>query len=106
MGMITVKITLKRNGDFMKILKTIPKEDGFHMPGEYEPHEGCIIIWPERADSWQYGAVAARKAFVKVASAIAMSEKVTVCASEAQYDTAREMVPGHIRVVEMSSNDS
>ena len=106
MGMITVKITLKRNGDFMKILKTIPKEDGFHMPGEYEPHEGCIIIWPERADSWQYGAVAARKAFVKVASAIAMSEKVTVCASEAQYDTAREMLPEHIRVVEMSSNDS
>lgn len=90
----------------MNILKSIPAQDGFRMPAEFEPHEGCILIWPERGDSWQYGAFAARKAFVQVAEAIAESEKVTVCASEAQYDTAREMLPGHIRVVEMSSNDS
>ena len=90
----------------MRILHSIPREDGFRMPAEYEEHEGCIIIWPERADSWQYGAVAARRAFVQVAEAIAESEKVTVCASEAQYDTAREMLPPQIRVVEMSSNDS
>lgn len=90
----------------MRILHSIPREDGFRMPAEYEEHEGCIIIWPERTDSWQYGAVAARRAFVQVAVAIAESEKVTVCASEAQYDTAREMLPPQIRVVEMSSNDS
>lgn len=90
----------------MKILKSIPKNDGFYMPAEFEKHDGCIIIWPERADSWQYGAVFARKAFVKVACAIAESEKVTVCASDSGYDTAREMLPCHIRVVEMSSNDS
>lgn len=76
------------------------------MPAEYAPHEGCIMVWPERGDSWQYGAFAARKAFVSVAEAIAVSERLTICASEAQYDTAREMLPPHIRVVEMSSNDS
>lgn len=90
----------------MKILYTLPKNDGYRMPAEYEKHEGCIIIWPERADSWQYGAVAARKVFVEVAEAISKSEKVTVCVSEAQYDTAREMLPDHVRIVEMSSNDS
>lgn len=90
----------------MKILHSTPREDGFYMPAEFAEHEGCIIIWPERADSWQYGAVAARKAFVEVATAIAKSEKVTVCVSEAQYDTAREMLPSHVRVIEMSSNDS
>ena len=90
----------------MKILRSIPSEDGFRMPAEYEKHYGCIMIWPERADSWQYGAVAARKAFAEVAKAIAKSEKVTICASEAQYDNAREMLPDYIRVVEMSSNDS
>lgn len=90
----------------MRILNTQPREDGFHMPAEYEKHWGCIIIWPERGDSWQYGAVAARKAFVKVAEAIAKSEKVIVCASENQYDNARELLPPHIRVVEMSSNDA
>ncbi len=90
----------------MRILNTTPVADGFHMPAEFEPHEGCIMIFPERSDSWQYGAYAARKAFVAVAEAIARSEKVTVCAGEAQYDNARALLPAHIRVVEMSSNDS
>ncbi len=91
----------------MKIItKTTPAQDGFRMPGEFEPHEGCIMIFPERSDSWQYGGYAARKAFVKVAEAIALSEKVTICASAVQYDNARALLPDHIRVVEMSSNDA
>lgn len=98
--------TKERHGIGMRILSSTPKQDKFYMPAEYEKHFGCIMIWPERADSWQYGAVRARKAFVKVAEAIAESEEVTICASEAQYDNAREMLPAHIRVVEMSSNDS
>lgn len=90
----------------MNILKSIPKDDKYYMPAEFSEHYGCIVIWPERADSWQYGAVAARKAFTQVINAIAKSEKVTVLASEAQYDTARDMLPHNVRVVEMSSNDS
>jgi len=91
----------------MRIIKNAtPTADGFHMPAEFEPHQGCIMIFPERADSWQYGAYAARKAFVQVAEVIARSEQVTVCASAAQYDNARAMMPEHIRVVEMSNNDA
>ena len=37
-------------------LKTLPAADGFHMPGEFEPHKGTIMIWPERPGSWAYGA--------------------------------------------------
>lgn len=91
----------------MEILRdTTPAADGFHMPAEFEPHEGCIMIFPERSDSWQYGAYAARKAFVQVATAIARSEKVTICASARQYDNARAAMPSHIRVVEMSNDDA
>ncbi len=90
----------------MKILHTLPREDGFSMPAEFEPHYGCLMIWPERADSWQYGAVVARRAFCEVAKAIAESEKVIMLVSFEQYDTAREMLPEHIRVVEMSTDDS
>ena len=46
------------------------------MPGEFEPHRGCIMIWPERPGSWAYGAAAARRAFAAVAEAIADSEEV------------------------------
>ncbi|MCR5754359.1 MAG: agmatine deiminase [Acetatifactor sp.] len=91
----------------MRIIKdTTPLADGFRMPGEFEPHEGCIMIFPERSDSWQYGGYAARKAFVEIAGAIAESEKVTVCASAKQYDNARALLPEAIRVVEMSNNDA
>ncbi|MGI6031255.1 MAG: agmatine deiminase [Eubacteriales bacterium] len=90
----------------MERVNSVPARDGFWMPAEYEPHDGCILIWPERADSWPYGAVAARKAFCQVIEAIARWEKVTVCASDAQYDTARRMLPSFVRVVEMSSDDA
>ena len=91
----------------MRIIKeSAPSRDGFYMPGEFEFHEGCIMIFPERPDSWQYGGYAARRAFVQVAEAIGESEKVTVCASGAQYDNARAALSPHIRVVEMSSNDA
>ena len=91
----------------MNIIKdSTPSADGYHMPAEYEPHEGCIMIFPERSDSWQYGGYAARKTFVKIAEAISASEKVTVCAGASQYDNARAILPAHIRVVEMSSNDA
>lgn len=90
----------------MNILKTNPTEDGFRMPAEFEAHLGCFMIWPERADSWQYGAVKAREAFANVAHAISKSEKVTVFTSFEGYDTARKMLSPDIRVVEMSSDDS
>lgn len=90
----------------MKILSSTPRQDGFRMPAEYEPHDGCLMIFPERSDSWSYGGYVARKAFCEVATAIAKSEKVTIAAGSNQYDNARALFPDEIRVVEMSSNDS
>lgn len=91
----------------MRIIRdSVPAADGFRMPAEYERHEGCIMIFPERPDSWQYGGYAARKAFAEIAEAIAGSERVTVCAGAEQYDNARALLPPHIRVVEMSANDA
>ena len=50
----------------MKLIKQIPREDGFYMPGEFEPHQGCILIWPKRPGSWGYEAKAAGDAFAAV----------------------------------------
>ena len=46
------------------------------MPGEFEPHEGTLMIWPWRPGSWNYGAKAARAAFAEIAEAIAAYEQV------------------------------
>ena len=51
------------------------------------------MIWPERGDSWQYGAYAARKAFLRVIETISESESMTVLCSEGQYDNARAQLP-------------
>lgn len=53
-----------------------PAAEGFAMPAEYAPHEGCILIWPQRPGSWNYGAKAAQNAFLNVIKNIAKSEKV------------------------------
>jgi agmatine deiminase len=87
-------------------INSTPKNDGFRMPGEFEPHAGTWILWPERTDNWRLGAKPAQKVFVEVAKAIAQFEPVTVGVSPAQFLNARNMLPDHIRVVEMSSNDS
>lgn len=90
----------------LRILHTIPKEDGYYMPAEFAQHEGCILIFPHRRDSWQNGAYAARKAFAEVINIISQSEKVTVCARYEDYDAARFMLPERVRVIEMESDDS
>ncbi|WP_099221905.1 agmatine deiminase [Listeria costaricensis] len=87
-------------------LSGTPKEDGFYMPGEFEPHAGCLMIWPERPDNWRLGGKPAQKSYAKVAEAIADFEPVTMLVSEKQYQNARSMLQSRIRVVEMSNNDA
>ena len=70
------------------------REVGFLMPGEFEPHEGCIMIWPERPGSWRNGAREARRAFRDVIAAIAESEHVYVAVSEASMPLAKELLCG------------
>lgn len=90
----------------MTVINTTPQEDGFYMPAEFAPHEGCLMIWPERADSWQYGAYAARKAFLAVMDILVQSENLTVLCSERQYDNARSQLPDAARLVVLPTNDA
>ena len=70
------------------------RESGFLMPGRVSPHEGCIMIWPERPGSWRNGAREARRAFRDVIAAIAESEHVYVAVSEASMPSAKELLCG------------
>ena len=77
-----------------RTINSLPRDDGFYMPGEFEPHRGCIMIWPERPGSWPYGAKAARKAFRQIISAIAESEEVFVAAGKTAYENAVSELSG------------
>jgi len=87
-------------------LNSTPAADGFWMPAEFERHDGCWMIWPERTDNWRLGAKPAQEAFAAVAAAIAASEPVTMAVSDAQFENAREILAPEVRVVEVSSDDA
>ncbi|MDO5155009.1 MAG: agmatine deiminase [Eubacteriales bacterium] len=86
----------------------IPKEDGYYMPAEFEKHDGCILIWPERPGSWPHGAVAGRRAFADVIKAIARSERVYLAASKATIAEARgalQNIP-NVEIFAVETDDS
>jgi agmatine deiminase len=87
-------------------LKSLPARDGFRMPAESAPHEGCWMLWPERPDNWRRHAQPAQAAFAAVATAISRFEPVTLGASAGQFDAARAQLPARVRVVELSHDDA
>lgn len=84
----------------MKLTNKNPREDGFYMPGEFEPHQGCILIWPERPGSWGYGAEAAGNAFAAVIKAIAQSEKVYVAVTKKTLPIAQKKLFGETEKID------
>jgi len=90
----------------MRTIESTPAADGYRMPAEFEPHDGCWMAWPERPDNWRRGAGPAQEAFAAVAEAIAVSEPVTMAASGAQLERCRSLLSPSIRVVEVASDDA
>ena len=66
----------------MEYNRTTPSADGYYMPAEYEPHKGCIMIWPQRPGSWKKDAKDAEQAFCAVMEAITKSEPVYLAAGK------------------------
>jgi len=87
-------------------IDSTPSADGYRMPGEFEPHAGCWMAWPERPDNWRRGAGPAQRAFAAVAEAIAASEPVTMAVSAAELERAREMLSPAIRLLELATDDA
>lgn len=90
----------------MRITNGNPKRDGFRLVAEFEKHQHCYIIWPERTDNWREGGKAAQKVYTEVATAISKFEPVVMLVSSKQYQNARQQLPSQIKVIEMSNNDA
>lgn len=95
----------------MMIENVTPKQTGFYMPGEYERHAGCIIVWPQRPGSWSFGAEAACEAFTAVIKAIAASEHVYVACDKKNalhWQRAEKMLADlkNVELVNLPTDDS
>jgi len=69
------------------------------MPGEFEKHEGTILVWPVRPGSWTYGGKEAQKAFTEIANVISQSEKVYLICDENHKGEVEDALRGNEGVI-------
>lgn len=87
---------------------TTPTSDSrlFRMPAEWEPQRAVWMLWPYRTDNWRTQALPAEQAFAAVAEAISRKTPVFMGVPEACMETAQQVMPRHITLVSMESDDA
>lgn len=88
----------------MRLLTTLPREDGFFMPAEFSPHAATVLLWPWRPGSWGNDPRASEDAFLQVLGEISKGETVYLLAGSAHIQRARERA-GHLATVLPMEND-
>lgn len=86
-------------------------KDAFIMPGEFEQHFGCIMIWPVRPGSWIYEGRDAKKTFCEIANAIGADEKLFMLTDKEHVKEAKQMLSKcgnyeNMQVLEIASDDA
>ena len=90
----------------MRIENRTPRQDGFHMPGEFEPQDGVLLIWPKRPGSWPYGAKEARKVFAQIANKLAETETVYMLTEPETEVSARELLDENVKILTIRTDDA
>ena len=100
------------NSDQRKIYTDPVQVQPIRFPGEYEPHEGTLMIWPERPGSWGKDKTGAEEAFLRIFAEIAKREKLYVLVSPKEAPNLRKAladkgIPGEqVTVLEAETDDS
>ncbi len=90
----------------MKLKDSTPKQDGFYMPGEFEPQDGVIMIWPKRPGSWPFEAKDARKVFAELANILVEYEKVYMLVEEQTRASAQELLSEKVILLTIETDDA
>lgn len=54
----------------------------YHMPAEWEPHEGTWLAWPHNQEHWPGKFNSIPKTYAEIVRALATSEKVFICVND------------------------
>jgi agmatine deiminase len=76
------------------------------MPGEWAPHERCLMAWPTRPELWGGEFATAKAEYAAVARAIARFEPVLMVAAPGLGDDARQQCGPDVEVIELPIDDS
>lgn len=83
-----------------------PKERGYRMPAEYEPHHGTLMIWPTRPGSWPFDGQGAKRAFTQVIETIAESEQVYLLVDAQHLAEAQAALGNRVTYLDIPTNDA
>ena len=62
-----------------------PRELGYHMPAEWEPHEATWLSWPHKEESWPGAFDLVPEIFVEITRRLAESELVRINVADADF---------------------
>ncbi len=62
-----------------------PRELGYHMPAEWEPHEATWLSWPHKEESWPDAFESVPYIFVEIARYLSESELVRINVADADF---------------------
>ncbi len=87
-----------------------PKQDGFHMPAEFAPHAGTIMIFPERPGSWPYDAEPALQSLIPIWKAITQEENLYLLVSDRNDQKALSILKENnldqVHLLQIDQNDA
>ena len=89
----------------IKTMNSTPAADGFTMPAEWAHQQAVWMIWPFRPDNWREAGRFAQATFAKVADAIGGATPVFMGVPAQFMEQARGIMPAHVTLVEMASDD-
>ncbi len=87
-------------------MKGSPREAGFRMPAEWEPHRRCWMAWPHRLDLWGDSLERTQAAYAGVAQAIGRFEPVAMVAATGHAEEAARRCGASVEVVELPVDDA
>ena len=83
-----------------------PGNLGFRMPAEYEEHERCWMVWPNREETYRNNFAQAKREFADVAHAIRRFEPVTMVVAPQDLPEAKNLLGSDIELLMLPVNDA
>lgn len=83
-----------------------PAADGFAMPAEWEPHAGCLMSWPSRAELWGARLDEAKRDYAAVAEAVSRFEPVLMVCNPGDEADVKQHCGSTVEVLPIPIDDS
>lgn len=90
----------------MTVMTQTPRELGFAMPAEWEPHAGCLMVWPARPELWGAELDDAKRDYALVADAVGATERVVMVCPPGTAAEVRRLCGSEVTALELPVDDS